>query len=596
MNNDIIYIIGKTDLKFPSEISKDSRIVFLEKELDGYVNQFSLIEKFQENQSYLREKWLKFQGNVFSKLKPYIDNDEDYRYLMSNIFFEASPNKTDTVYLFFKLYILINYIKEENIKNVYLINVNELITNFFNSNIKSFPFQIKEINIKESKTLSLSFLKETLKKKTIPSLFFSLKKEYQKKKQKIVPKKKQSRRVVLSYYYSGGQTYNKQFKSKYFDNVSTLINDSFEWLFLYQGDRLKIQEENKILEANLNSFGFLDAYFSYTDFKIVTKKFLKVKRKLDSILLKNLFVFEGIDYLGLTKNEWLKSISISLIDLLIFEKKISNFFSTNPQIDELIYLLEFQPWEQMLNKVAQEHSVVTKGVIHSIVRPNVMNYYHPKSIHSYLYNPSLIGVNSDFSKSLLLQNGFDQKQLLEIEAHRFNYFKENTSKNTDKKFKLKKSILIITSIIMSETKELLEFFALSNVKFEKVFIKEHPLFPVSSIIKSFTKGFPSYEILKGSVEDAFSYSDIVYTANGSSVLLESVVNNKQTISLISLTSLPIPAVTKATNLYFVKDVDSLKNVLNKLSNNFKSFTSGETIDKYLYIDKELKLWRNFLNK
>ena len=165
MNDDIIYIIGKTDLKFPTEISKNSRVVFLEKELEGYVNQFSLIEKFQKNQSYLREKWLKFQGHVFSKLKPYIDNDEDYRYLMSNIFFEASPNKTDTVYLFFKLYILIDYIKEENIKNVYLINVNELITNFFNSNIKSFPFQIKQINIKESKTSSLNFLKETLKKK-----------------------------------------------------------------------------------------------------------------------------------------------------------------------------------------------------------------------------------------------------------------------------------------------------------------------------------------------------------------------------------------------------------------------------------------------
>ena len=65
MNDDIIYIIGKTDLKFPSEISKNSRVVFLEKELEGYVNQFSLIEKFKKNQSYLREKWLKFQGHVF---------------------------------------------------------------------------------------------------------------------------------------------------------------------------------------------------------------------------------------------------------------------------------------------------------------------------------------------------------------------------------------------------------------------------------------------------------------------------------------------------------------------------------------------------
>ena len=74
---------------------------------------------------------------------------------------------------------------------------------------------------------------------------------------------------------------------------------------------------------------------------------------------------------------------------LIFEKKISNFFSTNPQIDELIYF-RISTMGANTNKVAKEHSVLTKGVIHSIVRPNVMNYYHPKSIHSYLYNPSLI--------------------------------------------------------------------------------------------------------------------------------------------------------------------------------------------------------------
>ena len=367
-------------------------------------------------------------------------------------------------------------------------------------------------------------------------------------------------------------------------------------MFLYQGDRLKIQEENKILEANLNSFGFLDAYFSYSDFKYVTKKYLKVRKKLGSISLKKLFVFEGIDYLSLTKNEWLKSISIFLIDLLVFEKKISNFFLVNPQIDELIYLLEFQPWEQILNKVAQKNSVKTKGALHSIVRPNVMNFYHSKEIHPYLYTPSIIGVNSDFAKYLLLQNGFDKKQLFEIEAHRFNYLKSINNDDQGKKFKTEKSILIITSVIMSETKELLEFFALSNIKFEKVLIKEHPLFPVSSIIQTSIKGFPPYEILKVSVEDALNYSDIVYTANGSSVLLESVVKNKQTISLISLTSLPIPAVRKAPNLYFVKGVDSLKNVLIKLSNDVKSFTSEETVDKYLYINKELKLWRRFLNK
>ena len=331
MNNSSIYVIGGKDLKFPTEISINSRVVFLDKEDDGYVNRFSLIKKLQENQKFLREKWLDFQSKVFLNLKPYIDKDEDYRYLLCNIFFEASPNKTDVVYLFFKLYILINHINEENIKNVYLVNVDKIISNFFNSNAKNFSFQIKQINIKEYEAFSLNMLKNILKKKKIPSLFYSLKKEYKKKRQKIIPKKKTSRKVVLSYYYSGGHTFNQQFSSKYFQDVSRLINDNYEWLFLYQGNISKINKENKKLEDNLDSYGFLDAYFSYSDFKYVTKKYLKVRKKLGSISLNKLFVFEGIDYLSLTKNEWLKSISIFLIDLLVFEKKISNFFLQIPK-------------------------------------------------------------------------------------------------------------------------------------------------------------------------------------------------------------------------------------------------------------------------
>ena len=223
-----------------------------------------------------------------------------------------------------------------------------------------------------------------------------------------------------------------------------------------------------------------------------------------------------------------------------------------------------------------------------------MNFYHSKEINLYLYTPSLIGVNSDFAKSLLLQNGFDRKKLFEIEAHRFNYLKSINFQDKNKKPKTEKTILIITSVIMSETRELLELFALSDVKFDKVFIKEHPLFPVSSIIESSIKNFPPYEIFKDSVQEAFNHSDIVYTANGSSVLLEAVVNNKQTISIISLTSLPIPAVTNASNLHFVENSVSLKNILNKLSNDVKNNSQANKIENYIYIDKELKLWRRFL--
>ena len=281
---------------------------------------------------------------------------------------------------------------------------------------------------------------------------------------------------------------------------------------------------------------------------------------------------------------------------MIFEKKISNFFLENPHINEAIYLLEFQPWEQIFNKVAKKNNIKTKGVIHSVVRPNVMNYYHSKIIHPYLCPPSFIGVNSDFSKSLMLQNGFKADQVIKIEAQRFNYILKNKNKFISSKSKLRKSILIITSIIHSETKQLLEFFASANIEFEKVYIKEHHLFKVEPIIKSFIKNFPSYEIITGNMSEAFECSDIVYTANGSSVLLESVVSKKQTISVISLSSLPIPAIDKASNLHFVYDVQSLSKILKRLTIETFDLTSDNGNIDYLYLDNKLSLWQDFLNK
>ena len=303
-----------------------------------------------------------------------------------------------------------------------------------------------------------------------------------------------------------------------------------------------------------------------------------------------------MNYSSLFKSDWLISNSILLIKLLVFEKKISNFLITNSNVKEILYLMEFQPWEQILNKVSLKYNIKTKGVIHSIARPNTMNYYHSEIIHPYFYLPTFVGVNSDFSASLLLKNGFNKEQILKIEAQRYNYLAKVPDGNNHEEPKNNKSILIFTSNILKETTELLEVFASSNVKFEKVYIKEHHLLPVGSIIKSLNKKFPSYEIIKCTASEAFEYSDIVYIANGSSVLLESVVKKKTTVSLISLSALPIPAVPKAENLYFVYDKSSLTKLLHKFNSNFKNYASPSSKKNHLYLNKELDLWRTFLKK
>ncbi len=154
--------------------------------------------------------------------------------------------------------------------------------------------------------------------------------------------------------------------------------------------------------------------------------------------------------------------------------------------------------------------------------------------------------------------------------------------------------MISTSINYRETKELLEIFFLANTKFEKVYIKEHPRMPIKPIIESSIKGFPSYELIEGSIQDAFEFSDIVYVANSSSVLLESVLLKKHTVSLISLSTLPIPAIDKASNLYFVEDESSLSNILTRLINESEIYMSKNNIINDLYLDEDLRLWRNFL--
>ena len=66
------------------------------------------------------------QEQVFKRIKIKLDKDKDFNYLLCNLF-EASPNKINSIFQFYKLYLVLEYIKEEKIKNVYLINISNEI-------------------------------------------------------------------------------------------------------------------------------------------------------------------------------------------------------------------------------------------------------------------------------------------------------------------------------------------------------------------------------------------------------------------------------------------------------------------------------------
>lgn len=587
MKQNNLYIVGGDKKNFRSKIKKNSKVIFLDKEDSDFHNQFSLTKNFLNVQDFFRKKWISLQEEVFIKIYPKIIKDKDYRYILSNLFFESSPYKTNIIYKFYKFFTIIDYIKKEKIKKIYLINLSYEEGLFFDRNISNLNSSVHKILIKKKFST-----KNFFKKNFFLSLIYQMFVEIRKKKQIIKIKKTDKNKVVLSYYPANST--DRDPLDQYFLEVSKLLKKDYSSLFIYLNDISKISQAEKFINKNKDTYGFIDAYIFFKDYKSIIVDYYRINKKLKSIKLSNLFIFEEINYIDLFKNDWLISISHLLIILIIIEKKFNNFFLKNPSIKEVLYLAEFQPWELMLNKIANLHNVKTKAVTHAVIRPNLLQYHHSKMIHEFLYNPNFIGANSDLSKSVYLQNGFKTHQVLKIEAQRFNYLLNISKKNKNKKKLNKRSILITTSINHDETKELLEIFSLSNIEFDKVYIKEHPNLPVKLIIENSIKNFPSYEIVTGSISNVLEFSDIVLTANGSSVLLEAVVAKKQTISLISLSALPMPAIERSSNLYFVFNHNSLSEVLKKLISDKGDKNQVKNLENYLYLDTELKLWDNFL--
>ena len=191
MEAEKLYIIGGNDAEFINKIKETSNVIFLDRDQDKFKNKLSLIKEFQKKQGELRIKWLSFQEEVFKKIQTYLDKDKDFSYLLTNIFFEASPNKTNLMYKFFKLNIIFDYIKKENIKNIYLYNVPKDIEFFFNKNADKLNFSVITLKIFKKKQTLKKSLKNLAKKFFVSSLLYHVVTEIKKKKPKNISSKKQ---------------------------------------------------------------------------------------------------------------------------------------------------------------------------------------------------------------------------------------------------------------------------------------------------------------------------------------------------------------------------------------------------------------------
>jgi len=580
MKNNVIHIIDDINPKLGSK----DLVVNISNENKKYKNSINLLKLFEENQELLKQELLNFTSLVYSKINI---NDEDKKYLLCGLFFEKSPYKSENIFLFYKLNLLTKYIQNNNISEVYLYSSDVNIIKFFTKYCLSMKIEFHS----KGNVLNKFSLKNYVMKNPYFSYLYKLTVEYKKISKKIAKQHQKKKKLVIT-YYPNYYFDNNEFISKYFADVSKELNKNYEWLFIYAADIEKIKNEEYLLSKhNFKSYNFLDSYINYSDMKDVFIKYKNLLKKFNKIDTNNLFVFNNIDYIDIFIDDWKKSLAIVLLDTLIFEKKFQNFFEHH-NYNEVIYLMEYQPWEQMLNKTIQKSSknTIIKGVTHSIIRPNLLNYFHSVDIHKNMFLPHYVGVNSEISKRIYKKNGFNENKIMEIEAQRFNYLANiEITKNTHN------NLLITTSIDFKETKELLETFANAYDKkiFDFIYIKAHPDLSVEDIIKNI-KNFPTYKKLNGTMSEAFSLVDTVYTANSSSILLESILNKKNTITLFSLKTLPMPAVSEHPLLSIATSTDELNYIFSNLSR-YNNIFDDISIDEILYLDPKLLRWKEFIN-
>ena len=582
MNTDTLHII---DDIFPS-LEEDAYVVCLQNnDTQTYKNEIALLELFYEKQEMLKEELLVFQSEVFKKIESRLDDKSLIGYILSSLFFEKSPYKTDSMYLFFKLRLIISVIETYKIETLYVYSSKQSITTFFQ---KFAQIASKKIIVKEASSKELSF-KEKVMQNGLLSFGFKVLQEY--KKQKFTKQQQTKKKLVVSYYPSYFFQ-NNHFISKYFADVSYMLSQEYEWLFIYAGEKSKLYEEDQYLKKNgFREYNFLDNYISISDFGEIYHRYSVIKQKLKHLDMKTFFVYEGVDFFPVMENDMKKSFGVVLIDTLFFEKRFENYFS-HKKYEEVLYLMEYQPWEQMLNKVLKINAPesISKGVTHSVIRPNLLNYMYPENIHNKMFLPDYVGANGEFIQHIYQKNGFKKEQIFPIEAQRFLYLSDEKQESTQHK-----ALLITTSIDFKETQELLEFFAKAYTEkiFEKIYIKAHPDLPVDTIIKEIDS-FPEYSIVSGSMQDAFAKVDVVYSANSSSVLLEALMNGKKTLTIFSLTSLPMPAVQRHPLLYIATTIEKLHNIFLTIYDN-QIFSEKQNMDDVLFLDKELALWKRFID-
>ena len=393
---------------------------------------------------------------------------------------------------------------------------------------------------------------------------------------------------------------DKKFGSQYWsDLVDHLEATNVNW-------RHNLVDQHQFSELNaaknlLRSFNQqLNHHHQIIDSKISFKILLRtiidhlklVFSSMPSNKYKNLFTdpVTGVNFWPLLKREWLNSLRgyEALINCLRFNR-LEAQISAMPRQKIGVYLAENQPWEMALIYLWRKHNHgKLVGVAHSTIRfwdLRLMSDTKQFSAQSKMPRPDCIAVNGGLAKRSLLEAGYPESELVEVEA--LMYLHLATIKMQPKRNELM-TILVATDYLESATKaqmRLLEELVTMHPNKYRILLKPHWSQSLDNL------RFDA-EIVSGKkdLSQFFDQADILYCSAITSAVIDGVCAGLPVIQCLDPMSFNLSPLRENDALQTVRTSNELAAALEQID----QFKSKVSPSDFFNLDRNLPKWKNLL--
>ena len=454
--------------------------------------------------------------------------------------------------------------KNNNISYLIIIKNYIKIINVYFKNLIYLIFFLKNINFTKKKKIQIN-------KNPIFFSFFS-----------YTDKKLALNKKYRSDYWQGFKNTTDKNWVHLFDPSSTYPRSKDAGRIIKNLNKVNTSPNHFFLDDYLDFKMFLKTFFIFTKFFFLTSKlmfsinFLKIIKKNFLLTNQNYFVFF---------EEFISSNSIRNI---LFFFQFEKFFATNKIKSKIFYCFENQPWEKILLYFIKKNysKIKTYGVIHSAVRFwdfRFINFCNNNKINKIGYNnPDKILCNSYFVKKILINNGFNKKNLLIVEALRYLNLKKNKLKKNISN-KVVKNILFLSDYDNVLNKHIIDLIKRYNSNSNyNLFLKCHPLVPINIHQKNLEK--------INHIDEIKNQIDICIVGNKTAVSLDLYYKNFKFLIFVEKDDLDYSPLNKFTKYQTISSAEDLDNILN-LKNKLHCAQYGK---KYFITDKNLSRWNKIL--